>query len=133
MSARNLPQDGRAGFGARRSPSHRAFCTYRSTEQGLRNRFTSKFDPSSPKRLRPAKAIGELAIQCIVCRLLNRITLTLATSSEKPIRMIEAQLSFYDALGGYIDSMLVDRDITIARDNRSCSRACGTGSPSRAY
>lgn len=46
----------------------------------------------------------------------NRITLTLATSSEKPIRMIEAQLSFYDALGGYIDSMLIDRDISIARN-----------------
>lgn len=43
----------------------------------------------------------------------NELTWTVKSASGKPIRMIDAQLGFRDALGGHIASLAIDRDAQI--------------------
>lgn len=44
----------------------------------------------------------------------NELTVTLASGSDKPIRMIDGQFGFRDALGGHVASAAIDRDATIS-------------------
>jgi hypothetical protein len=43
----------------------------------------------------------------------NELTVTLASGSDKPIRMIDGQFGFRDALGGHVASAAIDRDAAI--------------------
>lgn len=43
----------------------------------------------------------------------NELTVTITTESSKPIRMIDGQFGFRDALGGNVASAAIDRDATI--------------------
>lgn len=43
----------------------------------------------------------------------NRLTVSLLSTAEQPIRMIDASVGFYDALGGPIASYALDRDAAI--------------------
>ena len=43
----------------------------------------------------------------------SKTDITVSNTTEKSIRMVDGQVSFYDALGGYISTVNIERDLRI--------------------